>query len=60
MIPEYCDRTAEHPANKWGVPETRKSLLDHWPLFTLEHIVDFHCDTMYYCEAGTVRIDLVR
>ena len=30
IIPEYCDRTAANPLNKWDGPEMRKLLLDHW------------------------------
>ena len=54
MIPEYYYRAAAHPANKWGVPETRNSLLEHWSLFALENIAYFQHDTIYYYESDKV------
>ena len=48
IIPEYCDSTVSHPANKWGGTYTTKSLLGQWSLLTLDHIASFQRDTMDY------------
>ena len=41
MIPKCFKRTAVHPSYNLVVPEMSKSLLDHWLLFTLEHLEYF-------------------
>ena len=49
-----------NPENKWGGPETQNLLLDHWSLFTLEHIAYFQHGMMEYLKAGVARSECVK
>ena len=60
MIPNYHDRITAHHSNKWYGTITRKLLLDHWSLFTLEHTKYFQHDIVEYCEADAVSSECVR
>ena len=60
IIPKYYDRTEVHAENKLCGPKTSKSLLDHRPLLTLEHIADYHCCIMGYYKAASVISEWVR
>ncbi len=45
-IPDYRDKTADHPSTKWG--DNTSNLIKHWSTLTYDQVVDWQVDSNRY------------
>ena len=53
-IPDYRDKNATHPADKWDGVDKRTSLIDSWSQIELQHVCDYQSDINKYSSVDGV------
>ena len=43
-IPDYCNKNAQHPTNKWHGTDKRTCLLENWSSVSFPRVADYQSD----------------